>query len=107
MAKGDTAMTDELRAQPPTDWVEQLDEAIERLTNEEVGQQPADLVAGWLMWYAQQLAGAVAAHRLTAQRLERATRLAQQLTDIIVEELKAHAMWNELATSSIAETESS
>lgn len=84
-------MIQDRRVEPPTNWVEQLDDAIEEFDVSEEGTHPADLVAGWLAWYAQRLAEANVEHRVTTQRLERATWLAQQLTDIIVQELNVLA----------------
>jgi hypothetical protein len=90
----DVVTTKTPHVQPPTDWVDQLDAAIERENEGTGGPLPADLVAGWLAWYAGQLREAHEAidthrtiQRWTEQRLNRATRLGQQLTEIIVSEL--------------------
>ena len=82
-----------LRAQPPTNWVEQLDEAIERLTDELVdpGVEPAQLVASWLAWYAHELAQISAQRADDVRRTDRAMWLAQRLTDIIVDQLNGDA----------------
>ena len=91
---GDVTTPGVLSLEPPLNWIEQLDAAVEREHERGGGPFPADLVASWLAWYAHQLAETYAtldAQRTVQQqverRLERATRLIQQLTNLIVEEL--------------------
>lgn len=86
------------RTEPPTTWVEHLDAAIERETAGAGGPLPADLVAGWLAWYAQQVADQHQTyeqhmHRCRAE-LGRAMRIIRQLTTIIVEELTLMMRWD-------------
>jgi hypothetical protein len=85
-------------SQPPTDWVEQLDAAVEREQNREGGPFPAELVAGWLSWYAQRMAElyaflivCVGQQHITQRQLEQMTHLARQLSNIIVGELYARS----------------
>lgn len=85
-------------AQPPTDWVDQLDAAVEREQNREGGPFPVELVASWLSWYAQRLTEAQAfmamcagQQQITQQQLDQMTWLARQLSNIIVGELHARS----------------
>lgn len=85
-------------SQPPTDWVDQLDAAVDREQNREGGPFPAELVASWLSWYARRMAESYAfivmcagQQRITQQQLDQMTRLAQQLSNIIIGELHARS----------------
>lgn len=82
------------RVQPPAEWIEELDELVEARVDGDLGAQPADRVASWLAWYAHQLSETHrelvllrADHATVQRRLDRTTKLAQQLTEIIVAEL--------------------
>lgn len=86
------------RVEPPTAWVEHLDAAIERENAASGGPLPADLVSGWLSWYAHQVADGHDMYEAHLRRCraeqDRAMRIIRQLTTIIVEELTLMMKWD-------------